>query len=216
MKILGIILGFAFAVSSHAGTLTLNYQGNTKQCTFNYTQQTVSSYSGEFGEGCPGYVPPLPPAGDCKEVVPPPGFTRNLVYTTFQSVWGPFPGKYGNKTFKFGQYQYVTLELIVPESMATDKYGRFSIISTGTSNPMSLTITECSSDFRTVQKQGCAVSNANETNVNYITNHPTSLKCNLTPGRKYYLNIIGAPLGTTQSKCGTSGCSVTIGNYPPS
>ena len=217
-----ICLFVAFINPAHAADqfITLKYNKQTKDCKFNLTvvpnKVSAETYIGEFGEGCPGYVPPeppVPPPGDCTGVKPPEGYTQSLTATTFASQWGMFPGSQGNRKFAFTKTQYLSLEFTVPTMGITA--GRFSIISTGTPQPVSVTVSECKGDFRAQQAKGCAIDLGNETNFNYVTNYSGGYKCNIQSGRKYYLNIIGAPLDSTTSTCKTAMCAVLVGNYPP-
>jgi len=211
------IYGF-MGEASASSALTLKYSNKTKQCSFNLTttpeKLPENTYIGEFGEGCPGYIPPEPPIPPPPSCTPTPGLTRNLQFTTFAQVYGAFPGNAAIKTFSIQKNQYIALGFTVPNLITPQTIGKFSNLSTGTSASFSTTITECAGDFTTYPTK-CGLSKSSEGNLPWVADYNGGTRCPLIHGKTYYFNILSGPLGTGQpSTCGASICSATIKNAP--
>jgi len=203
-------------------------------CQFQASKVTATagafSAQGEWGPGCPGYVAqtPQPPAGtvDCTAVTLPTGLTRlsrvsvgssNLDATKLAAIYGSWPGLAGPKTFVIPRSTYLALEFTVPEGTTPQTLHKFASLSTGTSATFSMSVSACPGDFRSMAQlmKGCGLSGNSEGNLGAIVDYAGGNRCNLHVGKRYFLNVIHAPLGAaSSSSCKASTCSATIKNGP--
>lgn len=170
----------------------------------------------DFEPPCSGVTPP----GLTRLVSTQVQFLGSTNVTQFTNVYGAFPGSEVIRRPTIAKNTYVALEFTPTGNV--NQLGTFSFIATNSIVAASITISECPGDFRPKDEFPqplCALDAAGngEGSIKYIlnTNSPGSLRCQLTTGKKYYLNIINANLGYAETTiCPATNCTPGVKNAP--
>lgn len=151
---------------------------------------------------------------------------NNVDVTNWSQVWG-FDAVSGSSSAwptinnmlqspRITKNSYIAVAFTVPSTFTG--YGDLKETTTGSSGPVSMTISECPGHFNSTVKPLPAKCQVNLTaeggaKLAWHTDPAVTTKCTLTPGKTYYLNVITANLSTpTTSTCGSNTCNHTIVN----